>query len=143
VNKFQSEVGGPLHGGDPGTRLIRPGNSIEIQYFRDVPGAFELRRDELFVVPLYHIFGSEELSVISPGIAERAPGPYLALNPEDAERFQMAEGRETELVISGNVYRLPVVLRASLPRGIAGLPKGLERLEGIALPGWGKIGKAT
>jgi NADH-quinone oxidoreductase subunit G len=142
VNKFQSEVGGPLHGGDPGRRLIEPGNGREIPYFCDVPEAFVARKDELFIVPLSHIFGSEELSILSPGIAERAPMPYLALNPEDAKRFQMNEGREVELVISDNVHRLPVIFRASLPQGVAGLPVGLKGLEGITLPEWGRIGRA-
>ena len=143
LNKFQSEAGGPLRGGDPGRRLIEPGKSEEIPYFRDVPGAFEPRPEELFVVPLYHIFGSEELSALSPGIAEAAPKPYLALNPGDAERFQTGGGKEAQLAISGNLYRLTVILRDSLPQGIAGLPAGLKGLEGITLPGWGRIGKAS
>ena len=142
LNKFQSEVGGPLHGGDPGRRLLEPANGRETHYFHGVPEAFALRGDEFLIVPLYHIFGSEELSILSPGIAERSPEPYLALNPEDAERFQLDGERELELVISDNVYRLPVVLRPSLPRRIAGLPKGLKGLEGIVLPARGRIGKA-
>ena len=36
------------------------------------------------MLPLHHIFGSEELS-LSPGVAELAPRPYVALNPDDAE----------------------------------------------------------
>ena len=32
-------------------------------------------------VPLYHIFGSEELSVLAPAIAESRPHGYVALNP--------------------------------------------------------------
>ncbi|HYA31954.1 MAG TPA: NADH-quinone oxidoreductase subunit NuoG, partial [Thermodesulfovibrionales bacterium] len=138
LNKFQSEVGGTLIGDDTGRRLVEPGCSKEVQYFSDVPERFT-EGNALLIVPLYHIFGSEELSSLSPSIAERAPRPYLALNPEDAARSQVEEEKELELVISGNVYRLPVIFRDSLPRGIAGLPSGLRGLEKAALPAWGKI----
>ena len=139
VNKFQKEVGGPLRGGDPGERLIEPAREGEPLYFGKTPRAFEPRENELFIVPLYHIFGSEELSILSPGIAERAPGPYLAMNPEDAERLCGEEGRKVEVAISGVICRLPVVKKASLPRGTAGFPVGLPGLEKITLPGWGRI----
>jgi len=139
VNKFQKEVGGSLRGGDPGERLIEPAREGEPLYFGKTPGAFEPRENELFIVPLYHIFGSEELSILSPGIAERAPGPYLAMNPEDAERLCGEEGRKVEVAISGVICRLPVVKKASLPRGTAGFPVGLPGLEKITLPGWGRI----
>jgi NADH-quinone oxidoreductase subunit G len=140
VNKFQNEVGGPLRGGDPGRRLIEPAASGEVPYFCDVPEAFQPRRDELLVVPLHHIFGSEEFSVLSPGIAERAPEPYLALNPEDAGRHGIDEGKEAEIVISGRTYRLRGIIKRSLPRGVAGLPL-LAGLAGIALPAWGRVGR--
>jgi NADH-quinone oxidoreductase subunit G len=141
VNKFQNEVGGPLCGGDPGKRLIEPAGEGEPLYFDKIPGAFEPRENELFIVPLYHIFGSEELSILSPGIAERAPGPYLAMNPEDVERLCREEGRKVEITISQVICSLPVVKKASLPKGIAGFPVGLPGLEKVTLRGWGKIGR--
>src|SRR5882724_5845165 len=76
LNKFQSEVGGPLRGGDPGRRLIEPAAVERVPYFVTVPRAFQPRDDEWLILPLYHIFGSEELSILAPGIAERAPQPY-------------------------------------------------------------------
>ncbi|MCL5024061.1 MAG: NADH-quinone oxidoreductase subunit NuoG [Nitrospirae bacterium] len=143
VNKFQEEVGGPLRGDDPGKRLIEPTGGKEVPYFHEVPGAFVPRKGELLIVPLYHIFGSEELSVLSPGIAGMAPHPYLALNPFDAEGLGMNAGDEGEVVISGNTYRLPITLMASLPQGVAGLPSGLPGLRGIVFPAWAKTGRAT
>ena len=119
--------------------MIEPAGTAEIAYFGQAPEAFEVRGDELLVVPLHHIFGSEELSVLSPGIAERAPKPYLAVSPEDAERLRAREGSELEIVISGKTCRLPFVIVSSLPRGIAGLPV-LAGSEGIALPAWGRVG---
>ena len=71
LNKFQQEVGGPLRGGDPGKRLIEPGRTDHASFFNDVPEAFTPGDNEWLLVPLYQIFGSEELSILSPGIAER------------------------------------------------------------------------
>ena len=97
LTKFQREVDGPLCGGDPGQRLIEPGSGPGGQggpaFFDDIPPAFSVRENRLLVVPLYHIFGSEELSVLSPGIAELAPKPYLALNAEDSEHTRRGSRR--------------------------------------------------
>jgi NADH-quinone oxidoreductase subunit G len=142
LNKFQSEVGGPLRGGDPGRRLIEPSRAEKAAYFDKAPAAFRRRDDEWLVTPLYHIFGSEELSALSPGVAERAPQPYLALNPDDAEALRLNEGEEVELILDGAVYRLPVRFHPALPRGVAGLPAGLRELPWAALPGWGRISTA-
>jgi NADH-quinone oxidoreductase subunit G len=81
LNKFQQEVGGPLNGGDPGKRMIekpslpsgeRAGVRGTIAYFQNLPGAAKSKNDEQLAMPLYHSFGSEELSSYSPSIVERA-----------------------------------------------------------------------
>ncbi len=143
LNKFQSEVGGPLSGGATGIRLIEPGEGKSISYFQNIPAPFTPHLEEFLVVPLYHIFGSEELSALSAGIAEMAPKPYLALGRADAERLGIQEGDKVRLIFSGKSYPLPVSVVASLPKGLAGLPSGLPGLEGIILPGWGKVEKAV
>ncbi len=139
LNKFQSEVGGPLAGGDPGQRLLEPVQESTVSYFDEVPDAFWPRENELFLVRVYHIFGSEELSVMGPGIAGRAPEPYIGLKPEDAELFQVSEGRDMRLSINNREYSLPVKYLPELPAGVGALPVGLRGLEGLALPAWGKI----
>ncbi|MCG3161208.1 MAG: NADH-quinone oxidoreductase subunit G [Acidobacteria bacterium] len=138
LNKFQSEVGGPLRGGDPGQRLIEPPPVERFSYFVETPAAFRPRAGELLVAPLHHIFGSEELSVLTPGVAERSPRPYLALNPGDASAQRVNEGEEIELVLDGAVFRLPVRFHPALPRGVAGMPAGLRELPWAALPAWGR-----
>ncbi|HWB87146.1 MAG TPA: NADH-quinone oxidoreductase subunit NuoG [Bryobacteraceae bacterium] len=126
VNKFQSEIGGPLHGGDPGVRLIEPGSQKPL-YFGDVPPAYERRAGEWFVVPLYHIFGSDELARFAPAVAQLAPEPYVALHPDDAARFD----GEAELL----GVRLAVKIVPELPRGVAGIYPS----DGFALPTWSGI----
>jgi NADH-quinone oxidoreductase subunit G len=140
LNKFQSEVPGPLRGGDPGLRLIEPAQSEKASYFTQIPPAFESRKGEWLVVPMYHIFGSDELSVLSPGIAERSPQLYVALNPEDARSVKADGGQEVQLALGKVSQRLPVKLVPSLPRGVIGLPVGLPELkEPLPIKGWAKI----
>ncbi len=139
VNRFQSEIGGPLRGGDPGRRLIEPVAGAKPTVFLQVPDAFQRRPDEYLGVPLYHIFGSEELSVLSPGIAELAPEPYVALNPADAAVLRVREGYCVQLEIDGSRRRLPVRLMESLPPGVAGVPCGLPQWSGLRMSRWVRL----
>jgi NADH-quinone oxidoreductase subunit G len=142
LNKFQAEVGGPLRGGGVGVRLIEPAPASSPNYATNVPQPFKARSDEMLVVPRHHIFGSEELSVHAPGLAELAPGAYVSLNPDDADKLGLAEGAVADLTLEGEKRRLPVKLDASLARGVAALPIGLEGLPGSSMTGWGEIGPA-
>jgi NADH-quinone oxidoreductase subunit G len=138
VNKFQAEVGGPLYGGDPGTRLVEPSGG-EADYFGEAPGPFVQRDYELFIVPSYHVFGSEELSVLTPGVASRAPGPYLALCGKDMARLRVREGEVVSLSVDGRACRLEVRLAAELPDRIAAVPLGLPQSPVWTLPAFGRV----
>jgi NADH-quinone oxidoreductase subunit G len=95
----------------------------------------------LLLVPLYHIFGTEELSVLAPAVAERVPAPYLALSRADAAALQVEPGDIVACTLASMTHRLPVQVDPSLPRGIAGLPVGLPAFQGMALPAWGTLTK--
>ena len=149
LNKFQDEVGGPLRGGNPGKRLFEPpapprtdgqGAGPKPRYFGEMPAAFKPDRSRrLLLVPMYHIFGSEELSVLSPGVAEQMPRPYLALNPDEAGRLGLGDGEEREITLGGRPRRLVIRLMPALPPGVAGLPAHLPALRGITLPAWSEL----
>jgi NADH-quinone oxidoreductase subunit G len=139
LNKFQDEVGGPLRGGDPGVRLIEPQLQAMPCYFGDAPPAFEPRREEWLIAPLYEIFGSEELSGMAPAVSERVPAPYLALNEQDAARLHVADGAVVAVSIDEAIFRLPVKLRPALPQGVAGAVIGLSGSLAAHLPVWAKI----
>jgi NADH-quinone oxidoreductase subunit G len=99
-----------------------------------VPGAFTPSPDEWLIVPLHHIFGSEELSARAPSVASLAPQPYLALGDEDARRLFGEGGGFVRLDWGGYRARLPVRRLSGLPRGIAGVPVGLAALPGLQPP---------
>lgn len=135
LNKFQSEVGGALAGGDPGQRLIEPAADGTPADAAEVPEPFEPRSGEVLVAPLHHIFGSEEWSAASPAVAQRSPGPYAAMNPEDARELGVEEGALVEVRLDGVAYRLPARLAGSMTRGVLGVPVGVA-VTGVDLPAW-------
>ena len=138
LNKFQSEIGGPLRGGDPGRRLIEPGQG-SVQYFDEIPAASRPPDGHWLLVPIHHIFGSEELSVLAPGVAELAPRPYAALNPGDALALRVVEKQEVVVRAGKAAYRLPAKLTPTLPKGSIGLPVGLPGAQWMQLPAWGEL----
>ena len=164
VNKYQSEIAGPLRNGsvegpsdgqstearEAGVSsgrtvgpTLRNGNGVRLMesgsgkpdFYRDIPRPFEIRNGQWLVVPLHHIFSSEELSRYAPAVAELSRNSYVALNPEDA----VAIGHEALLL--GN--RLPVRIAPQLPKGVAGILAGAPPFEGLDLPAWHTIVRAA
>ena len=80
LTRFQEEVGGELQGGTPGKRLIDQ-FAEEVHYYRDVPRPFAPTDGRWLVVPIHHIFGSEELSS---GLVRLASWPPSLTSPSIA-----------------------------------------------------------
>jgi NADH-quinone oxidoreductase subunit G len=139
LNKFQAEVGGPLVGGDPGRRLIEPPPQARPASAAEAPTAPEALPGRHVAVGLHHIFGSEELSVLSRGIAQLASKPYAALRPDEAVRLGLAEGQEVRVTVGGAELRLPLELHPALAAGTVGLPVGLAGMPYVALPAWAEV----
>ena len=136
TNTYQKEVGGPLRGGDAGIRIFEPAPVTPANTQSNIsviPGAFEPRESEWLLVPIHHIFGSDELSAAAPGIAELIAKPYVALNTSE-----FGEASEVEVSCTGGTFRLPVRIRPDLPRGVAGLSGGPVS---IASPTWATIAR--
>ena len=130
LNKFQDEVDGPLRGGNPGHRLIEPHGHAE--FFRKIPERFVRQPGEWRTVAIPHVFGSDELSLLTPGIAERAPRPYVGIAPEDAAALGVGEGETIEAIGAGHTVVLPTRLLSGLPPGLVGIPLGLPGVPWFA-----------
>ncbi len=128
LNRFQEEVGGQLLQGDPGVRLIKPATGEGLPPSTP-PEPVPENPGEWRVVPLHHVFGSEELSALSPGVAALSPAPYVALGAADAQGLGIAEGGEVEVTLGDRALRLPARFRTDLVPGVIGLPLGLRGLE--------------
>jgi NADH-quinone oxidoreductase subunit G len=137
VNTYQKEVGGPLRSGDAGVRLFGPAAANGQNYFNTIPPGFTPREGEWLLVPMYHIFGSDELSLAAPGIAELATKPHVAVNADE-----FGEGMEVEVDCAAGTFRLPVRIHPEMPSGVAALSVGSSPLIGIPMPLWGKIERA-
>lgn len=141
TNKYQVEVGGSLTGGDPGLRLFEPGKISKPDYFMSVPEKFVASVSKPLMVPLHHIFGSEELSARSEAVAKRCTKPYVAVNPDDAKELNIQEGQMIAFEVDKQAYRLPAKILAGIPSGITGLPYGLPGLPFVELPAWASLKK--
>jgi NADH-quinone oxidoreductase subunit G len=97
---------------------------------------------EFTLVALHHIFGSEDLSMYAPGITQRAPGAFIGLNEEDADRLGAREGDWLELWLPWMDARVRCALVPSLVTGTAGIPAGLPGLPYISLPARARLARA-
>ena len=83
INKYQVETGGALKGGDPGVRLFSSNISLQTAITNyNIPRAFIPREGEWIILPLPHIFGSDELSLHTDGVAQRAPSHISPLEKQ-------------------------------------------------------------
>ena len=141
VNKYQEEVGGALRGGDQGEILFPEITVAKKSFLNGIPPAFTPSPGEWLMLPLSHIFGTEELSIHTPGIAERVPRPYLAISKNDAKRLKVLDDEILQLQLQGQLYKLPVLIKEELPDGLAGIPYQIPGLTAIAWPAKGILTK--
>ena len=123
-NKFQDEVGGHLRAGDPGIRLIEP-KGDGLNWFTGVPKPFAPAAGQWQVVPLYHLFGSDETSALAAPIQERIVPAYVALAKAEADKLGVNDGALLSLQVGSHKLSLPLQIDDSLSLGVIGLPVGL------------------
>ena len=143
VNQYQTEIAAALEGGDPGVTLIHANGSAAGEGPRraEIPAAFVVRPGEWLVVPLHHVFGSDELSHAAPAVAELAPAPYVALNAQEANSLGVRDGDAIDVTLDGTVRQLPLRIAPALPAGVAGVPVGLAGMPAMTLPAWSRLVK--
>jgi len=129
LHRFQAEVGGPLKGGSPGVRLIEPGAAEVLP--ASVPAAYHAQPGHWLLVPLHRVFGSDELSALSPAVAERAAREtVMEMHPEDAAVLGITPGDgvavDCPIACSGE---FPVRVNPGIPRGCIGFPVGAPGAE--------------
>ena len=93
-------------------------------------------QDHLWLVALHHIFGSEELSARGLAVSKRVPKNYVMVNVEDARELKLSEGSVLDFEVNRQPYQLPVLISATIPKGMAGMPYGLPGLPFIDVPAW-------
>jgi NADH-quinone oxidoreductase subunit G len=140
MSKYMDVPDGHLkEGGDPGIRLFSYRNDGSNGYFKEIPLPFRSKPSELLVVPVYMIFGSEELSSKAEAIAERISGPFITLNEKEMSGMHLAESGYIELTIEGELMTVKVKKDNSLPDGVAGLSVTTLTGKYSDLPLWGNF----
>jgi NADH-quinone oxidoreductase subunit G len=137
INKFQQQTGGHLRDGDPGVRLLEAAGTLP--WFGDIPPTFRPEQGRWRVMPLPHIFGSEELSGQSPSIVERLPVFCALMNPLDAETLGVDSGDPVEIgsLLGISILKIPVQIEPTLPRGLLGVTAGLPVFQ--AMKTWTQV----
>lgn len=126
-NKFQDEVGGHLRAGDPGKRLIEPKATLPYAA-ASVDVANVDVASGLTVAPLYHMFGSDEMSARSEVCESRIEAAYIALNPQDAVLAGVNDGDSVRITIGSVSFIAPLKTSAGFAAGAVGIPSGLPGL---------------
>jgi len=123
-------VGGHLRAGDPGVRLIEP-RADGLRWLDTVPGPFAPPSGRWLVVPLHHLFGSEETSALAAPLQARMPQPYAALATAEAQRLGLEDGVLLGVRIAGLSLQLPLRIDPQLSLGLLGLPVGLPGITAV------------
>jgi NADH-quinone oxidoreductase subunit G len=130
-NKFQTEVGGALRGGDPGKHLLRPASSGR-RYYAPQSAPTITAGGALTLVPLHEHFGSEELTNLAEPINARMPPSYVVLHSADAARFGVVDGGRAQVSIGGTVIELQARTRSDFPNGCMGVPAGMPGIPPLS-----------
>ncbi len=136
VFKFQSHTGGPLKQAGHGICLIE--NIASEKTYNEFEKA-ESAKGDYQVFPLYHLFGSDELTAKTPAIQEKATSGYIALNEADVAKLGLQAGDGVAVENNGSV---PYIVRSSIQPGTVGVSVGLEGLNFRNLPGAVSLQKA-
>lgn len=121
-NKFQTEVGGALRGGDPGVRLLTARADARPVYHS---GALTPAAAAPVLVALHEHFGSDELTGLAAPIQERGRSAAVVLNRDDAVRLGITDGAIARVSVDGLVIELGTIVEADFPAGAVGLPVGM------------------
>jgi NADH-quinone oxidoreductase subunit G len=138
---YLDEPSGSMKGGDPGIRIFEQAEWIKHIYFDQTNQIPELKKDEWLIVPVYRIFGSEELSSVSPSIVQRTSEPFVLMNQDDTDLIGANNGDYVQMETGKLKLKVKVNIAMSIRKGLAGLSVNLPGMPFVDIPGIGKFHK--
>jgi NADH-quinone oxidoreductase subunit G len=132
LHKFQEESGA-LRLGPSGVRLFDNASTAELTP-PAVSSEAESTNATLLLLPQYHVFGSEELSVRAAAVAELIQPASLCLNATDAGRLGLHQGMPATLSIGTEILQLNVNIVAGLCAGTATVNAGWPQTAWLCGP---------
>jgi len=142
INKYQIEIGGELRREIPQLCIFKntASGNVRGQYYKmdvdDNKPQKDKPKGKWKVLPLYHIFGSDELSVVEGGIKELAPLPYLGINPESAKKMGWDESTVVRPAKGNNNTGIQLQFSDEIPEDCVGITIGLEQMPFVELEEW-------
>jgi len=139
VNKYLDKPNGSVEDGDPGVSILENKTAILNQYIINNPSLFKAAAGELYLLPVYLVFGSEELSAHGQAISNRIPSPFVLMNEKDAARWKVNANDFFNLVVGGSTVKVQIRTDNAIPDGVAGLTVLLPGMDHLDLPALAKI----
>lgn len=131
---------GHLPGKDQfGKRLLKSVNDAPFTFFAPPSAEKETHEGKVLFIPIYHVFGSEELSALAPGIAELNPEPYIVLNPAHVRKCGLKDAKRVGIILADLEISLSLRFDPSIPVGIAGIYTEFSGIPDAILPAWGTL----
>ncbi|MEQ8514588.1 MAG: molybdopterin-dependent oxidoreductase, partial [Chromatocurvus sp.] len=134
LHRFQEEVGGPIRGGSAGVCLL-PSQKSGTLPAAPVGGTKEREQGEAgtdgqwLLVPRQRIFGSDELSALSPGVKELVRPGFVELCASDAQQLGLAGGDGVE--VGDGLATLELRINDAIAAGCMGYSLGLAGCENL------------
>jgi NADH-quinone oxidoreductase subunit G len=138
---YLDKPNGSMKGGDPGVRLIEPAVTGKNEFFRQETNIPKVNEGEYPIVPVYQIYGSEELSSVGTSMIQRIKNPFVLMNQKDADILAVNDGDHIQLEIVKAKLNVEVKIDKSLAKGLVALSVNLPGMPFVALPGSGKFHK--
>jgi NADH-quinone oxidoreductase subunit G len=141
MNFYMDEPNGSMKGGDPGIRLLQKEGSTSSPFYPSEGMPFTPEPGKWMGFPVYHIFGSEELSSSGKTLALRIQAPFIFLNEHDAEGLGARSNDTLEFATGKYTRQFNLHIENSIPDGVAGFSTGLPGSSYLELPAQGSLKK--
>jgi NADH-quinone oxidoreductase subunit G len=138
---YLDEPNASMKGGDPGVRLIEPAGVNKNVYFKQETKISKVNEGEDQIVPVYQIFGSEELSSVGSSMLQRIKDPFVLMNQKDADILTIKDGDHVQLELLNTKLKVKIKIDNSLVQGLVALSVNLPGMLFVDIPGSGKFHK--
>ena len=88
---------------------------------------------ESLLVPIYRVFGSDELSCKASAINELSGDAQFILHPNDANSLQVADGDGVTTIVGDTEVSLEVLIDASIASGCVGITVGMLGTQSLVV----------
>ncbi len=138
MNKYLNEPEVSVKEANPGVFLFGDKSGSGLDFFKEIPAPFKAQKENLLIVPVCLIFGSDELSSASGSISKLIPEPFILINERERKRLDLTLDNPGKITVNKININVEIKSDNTIPDGVAGLSLTAHTLY-LNLPGWGII----